>query len=43
MRSTEVLHYTAMQTGVAYITLTFAVIVFANFAQALVLRVGIRR
>ncbi len=39
----QVLHYTAMQTGVAYITLTFAVIVFANVAQALSLRVGIRR
>ena len=39
----QVLHYSAMQTGVAYITLTFAVIVFANVAQALSLRVGIRR
>ena len=39
----QVLHYTAIQTGVAYITLTFAVIVFANVAQALSLRVGIRR
>ena len=39
----QVLHYTAMQTGVAYITLTFAVIVFANVAQSLALRVGIRR
>ncbi len=39
----QVLHYTAMQTGVAYVTLTLAVIVFANVAQALALRVGIRR
>ena len=39
----QVLHYSAMQTGVAYITLTFAVIVFANVAQALSLRLGIRR
>ena len=39
----QVLHYSAMQTGVAYVTLTLAVIVFANVAQALALRVGIRR
>ena len=39
----QVLHYSAMQTGVAYVTLTFAVIVFANVAQALSLRLGIRR
>ena len=31
-----------MQTGVAYVTLTLAVIVFANVAQALTLRVGVR-
>jgi MFS family permease len=39
----QVLHYSAMQTGVAYVTLTLAVIVFANVAQLLALRVGIRR
>ena len=39
----QVLHYSAMETGVAYITLTFAVIVMANVAQALALRVGVRR
>ena len=39
----QVLHYSAMQTGVAYVALTLAVIVFANVAQALALRVGIRR
>jgi EmrB/QacA subfamily drug resistance transporter len=39
----QVLHYSAMQTGVAYITLTLAVIVMANVAQALVLRFGVRR
>jgi hypothetical protein len=38
----EVLHYSAMQTGVAYIALTLAVIAFANVSQALVLRVGVR-
>jgi len=39
----QVLHYSAMQTGLAYVTLTLAVIVFANVAQALALRLGIRR
>jgi EmrB/QacA subfamily drug resistance transporter len=38
----QVLHYSAMQTGVAYITLTLAVIVFANVAQAMTLRLGVR-
>ncbi|HEY7421057.1 MAG TPA: DHA2 family efflux MFS transporter permease subunit [Gaiellaceae bacterium] len=39
----QVLHYSALQTGVAYIALTLATIVFANVSQALALRVGIRR
>jgi EmrB/QacA subfamily drug resistance transporter len=39
----QVLHYSALQTGVAYVALTLAIIVFANVAQALVLRVGIRK
>ncbi len=39
----QVLGYSAMETGVAYITLTFAVIVMANVAQALALRFGVRR
>ena len=38
----QVLHYSALQTGVAYVALTLAVIVFANVSQALVLRVGVR-
>ncbi len=38
----QVLHYSALQTGVAYITSTLAVIVFANVAQAVTLRVGVR-
>jgi predicted MFS family arabinose efflux permease len=38
----EVLHYSAMKTGVAYITLTLAIITVSNVAQALVTRVGIR-
>jgi EmrB/QacA subfamily drug resistance transporter len=39
----QVLHYSALQTGVAYVALTLAIIVFANVSQALALRVGIRR
>ena len=38
----QVLHYSAMQTGVAYVALTLAVIVFANVSQKLVLRIGVR-
>ena len=38
----QVLHYSALQTGVAYVALTLAIIVFANVAQALALRFGIR-
>jgi EmrB/QacA subfamily drug resistance transporter len=39
----QVLHYSALQTGVAYVALTLATIVFANVSQALALRFGIRR
>ena len=39
----QVLHYSALQTGVAYVALTLAIIIFANVSQALALRVGIRR
>ena len=38
----EVLHYSALKTGVAYIALTLTVIVFSGVAQALVTRVGVR-
>jgi EmrB/QacA subfamily drug resistance transporter len=38
----QVLHYSALQTGVAYVALTLAVIVFANVSQAVALRVGVR-
>ena len=38
----QVLHYSALQTGVAYITLTLAVITVSAVAQGLVTRVGIR-
>ena len=38
----QVLHYSAIQTGVAYVTLTLAIIVFANVAQVVALRIGLR-
>jgi hypothetical protein len=39
----EVLHYSALKTGVAYIGLTLTIIVFSGVAQALVTRIGVRR
>src|SRR5438874_9381009 len=39
----EVLHYSALKTGVAYIALTFAIITFSAVAQNLVTRFGVRR
>jgi MFS family permease len=39
----QVLHYSAIKTGVAYIGLTFTIIVFSVAAQALVTRLGVRR
>jgi EmrB/QacA subfamily drug resistance transporter len=38
----QVLHYSALQTGVAYITLTLAIITISGVAQGLATRVGIR-
>ena len=38
----EVLHYSAIKTGAAYIALTAATIAFAAVAQALVTRLGVR-
>ncbi|HST24513.1 MAG TPA: MFS transporter [Gaiellaceae bacterium] len=38
-----VLHYSAIKTGVAYLTLTLAIIFFATIAQGLVTRIGVRR
>ena len=38
----QVLHYSAIQTGVAYIALTLTIVVFANVAQAVALRIGLR-
>lgn len=39
----EVLHYSALKTGVAYISLTLTIIVVSGLAQALVTRIGVRR
>jgi EmrB/QacA subfamily drug resistance transporter len=39
----QVLHYSALQTGVAYVALTLSVIVFSGLAQAIATRFGIRR
>ncbi len=39
----QVLHYSALQTGVAYIALTLSVIAFSGVAQAVATRLGIRR
>src|SRR5438874_8068015 len=39
----QVLHYSALKTGVAYTSLTLTVIVFSSISQALVTRIGVRR
>jgi len=39
----QVLHYSALKTGVAYIALTLAIISFSAVAQSLATRVGVRR
>jgi EmrB/QacA subfamily drug resistance transporter len=39
----EVLHYSALKTGVSYIGLTLTIIAFSAVAQALVTRLGVRR
>ena len=38
----EVLHYSAIKTGVAYITLTVSIVAFAAVAQGLATRIGAR-
>ena len=38
----QVLHYSALQTGVAYIALTLTIITFSGVAQALTTRIGVR-
>ncbi len=39
----EVLHYSALKTGVAYVGLTVTIIAFSAVAQALATRIGVRR
>ena len=39
----QVLHYSALKTGVAYVALTLSIIGFSAVSQALATRVGIRR
>jgi EmrB/QacA subfamily drug resistance transporter len=39
----QVLHYSAIETGVAYLPLTLTIIVLANVAQNAVTRIGVRR
>jgi EmrB/QacA subfamily drug resistance transporter len=39
----QVLHYSALKTGVAYIALTLTIILFSGVAQAMATRVGVRR
>jgi EmrB/QacA subfamily drug resistance transporter len=38
----QVLHYSAIETGVAYVALTLTIIVFANVAQVVALKIGLR-
>jgi EmrB/QacA subfamily drug resistance transporter len=38
----QVLHYSALKTGLAYIALTLTIIVFSGVAQALVSRIGVK-
>jgi len=38
----EVLHYSPLHTGLAYISLTLTIVVFSAVAQALVTRIGVR-
>ncbi len=38
----QVLHYSALKTGVAYVALTLSIIAFSGIAQALATRVGVR-
>jgi len=39
----QVLHYSALKTGVAYLALTLATITFSAVSQGLVTRLGVRR
>src|SRR5207237_3787782 len=39
----QVLHYSAIKTGIAYIALTFSIVAFSGVAQQLTTRFGVRR
>jgi EmrB/QacA subfamily drug resistance transporter len=39
----QVLHYSALKTGVAYIALTLAIIIFSGVSQGVALRLGVRK
>jgi EmrB/QacA subfamily drug resistance transporter len=39
----QVLHFSALKTGVSYLTLALSIVAFSGIAQALVTRIGIRR
>src|SRR5256714_307191 len=39
----EVLHYSALKSGLAYVGLTLSIIAFSALSQALVTRIGVRR
>jgi EmrB/QacA subfamily drug resistance transporter len=39
----DVLHYSPIQSGAAFVTMTLAILVFSNVAQMLVGRIGVRR
>jgi EmrB/QacA subfamily drug resistance transporter len=39
----QVLHYSAIKTGAAYLTFTLAIIMFSALSQSVVTRIGIRR
>ena len=39
----QVLHFSAIETGVAYLPLTLTIVVLANVAQNLVTRIGVRK
>jgi fucose permease len=39
----QVLRYSAIQTGLAFMTMTVAIVIFSNVAQLLVGRLGVRR
>jgi EmrB/QacA subfamily drug resistance transporter len=39
----QVLHYSAIRTGVAFVAITLSIVASSNFAQTLVTRLGVRR